>query len=191
MVGMVRSSKRWALVVLIGVTVPMLDCAPPPADEIAAESNIIRVNKFFNADPWLSFKNDGTGKIDGIRITVYLEGAGRPKGVFGDGTLLVEMYRLDRDRRGQEEATLVHKWELPPERAYAWRAKKETGMGWGYGLRLPWPDDLEVEGRQIAFVVKYVRADGGVISSSRQVVKVPSRQAAPVSMTYGRPGSAH
>lgn len=138
------------------------------------ESNIIRVNKFFSADPWLCFKNDGTGRIDGVRLTVYLEGAREPKGVFGNGTIIVEMYALEHDARKRETATLVHKWELPPEQAYPWRAKNPTGMGWGYGLRLQWPGSIDVSGRQVAFVVKYLREDGSLISSSRQVVRVPA-----------------
>jgi hypothetical protein len=143
------------------------------AGDPVAESNIIRVSKFFSADPWLSFANDGSGKIDGLRITVYLEGPNAPKGVFGDGTIIVEMYRLDYDKHGRETASPVYKWEMPPDKAYPWRAKKATGMGWGYGLRLQWPAELDVQGRQVAFVVRYVRKDGRMVNSSRQVVKVP------------------
>lgn len=138
------------------------------------ESNIVRVNKFFSQTPWLSFAGDGSNRVNGVRITVYLEGANEPKGVFGTGTLVVGMYRLDVDpATGRERSTLAYEWELPPERAYVWRAKEETALGWGYGLRLQWPDDLDVGGRQVAFVVKYLREDGRIISSSRQVLKVP------------------
>ncbi len=144
------------------------------AEDPGMESNIIRVNKFFSADPWLCFNNDGTGRVDGVRLTVYLEGASQPKGVFGNGSILVEMYRLDRDAKGSESAALLHSWELPPHEAYPWRAKRPTGMGWGYGLRLPWPDELDVAGRQVAFLVKYRRDDGRLLSSSRQVLRVPA-----------------
>jgi hypothetical protein len=154
--------------------------SPKPGDG-PVESNIIRVNKFLSADPWLCFNSDGSGRIDGFRITVYLEGAGKPKGVFGTGTIIVEMYRIDRDQRGRESAHPVHKWELPADQAYPWRAKEASGMGWGYGLRLQWSSDLDLAGRTVAFVVKYVREDGVVISSSRQVVKVPpSRDLVPL-----------
>lgn len=146
------------------------------ADDPMMESNIIRVIKFFSADPWLCFNSDGTGRVDGVRLTVYLEGTRQPKGVFGTGTIIVEMYRLDQDARGKESAALVHKWELSSSDAYPWRAKKPTGMGWGYGLRLQWPAELNVAGRQVAFVVKYRREDGGLVSSSRQVVRVPAAQ---------------
>jgi hypothetical protein len=183
-----RSRRVWVPIGLAAVLVSALHCEQPVAREGTAapvksspaavepitESNIIRVSKFFSADPWLSFASDGSGKVDGVRITVYLEGPSAPKGVFGDGTMVVEMYRLDTDKHGRETATSVYKCELPPEQAYPWRAKKPTGMGWGYGLRLQWPAELDVQGKQVAFVVRYLRTDGRVVSSSRQVVKVPA-----------------
>jgi hypothetical protein len=155
----------------------------PRVGDPGMESNIVRVNKFFGVNPWLSFCNDGTGKVDGVRCTVYLEGAAKPKGVFGNGTIVAEMYSLDSDSAGKEVATLVHTWELPPNEAYPWRAKKETYMGWGYSLRLNWPETIDVEGRQVAFMIKYVRDDGRVVSSSRQVLRVPMRGARPASVS--------
>lgn len=143
------------------------------ADGAWAESNIVRVNKFFSQMPWLSFKNDGSRTPDGVACAVYLESGDRPKGVFGDGTIIVQMFRMDRDALGREASTMIHEWELPADKAYPWRAKEKTALGWGYGLRLNWPDDLDIEGRQVAFVIKYVRGDGRVISSTPQVLRVP------------------
>ena len=40
-------------------------------------------------------------------------------------------------------------------------------------MRLHWPDTVKVSGKQVAFIIKYVREDGREISSSRQVLKVP------------------
>jgi len=138
------------------------------------ETNIIRVNKIINSAPWLSFDPDGTRKVDGIRITVYLEAADRPKGVFGDGTITVQMYRLDRDKSGQETAALAQEWVLPPEKAYQWRATEESMLGRGYSLRLKWDSSAKVNGKQIAVLVKYQRPDGRQIASTRQVLKVPA-----------------
>ncbi len=137
------------------------------------ESNVIAVRKFFSAVPWLIFNNDGSGRVDGVKITVYLEGPRGPKGVFGNGTIVVQMYRVDPGPAGRDETTLVQEWSLPPEKAYPWRIKKESGMGWGYSLRLPWDKDAGVDGRQVAIVVRYIRADGRELSSSPQVLKVP------------------
>ncbi len=145
-----------------------------PEPEI--ESNIVRVNKFFSQTPWLSFTGDGSKKVDGVSFSVYLEGPSAPKGVFGTGTIAVIMYRLNTDPNGRETATQVYEWVLRPEESYLWRAKAKTALGWGYGLRLQWPEDLDVDGRRVAFVVKYIREDGRVVNSSRQVIKVPSTQ---------------
>jgi hypothetical protein len=141
--------------------------------DAAPQSNVVRVTKFFSQNPWLSFTSDGSAKVDGVGFAVYLEGAEGPHGVFGTGSIVVTMYRLDVDPLGREIATPVHEWTLPPDKAYPWRAKRATALGWGYGMRLQWPDSVNVSGRQVAFIVKYVREDGREISSSRQVLKVP------------------
>lgn len=149
--------------------------APPPkaAPSAAPQSNVVRVTKFFNQNPWLSFTSDGSAMVDGVGFAVYLEGADGPRGVFGTGTIVVTMYRLDFDPLGREMATPVHEWVLPPDKAYPWRSKRATALGWGYGLRLQWPETVKVAGKQVAIIVKYVREDGREISSSRQVLKVP------------------
>jgi hypothetical protein len=144
------------------------------------ESNIVRVSKFFSSEPWLSFDDDGSGRINGFRCTVYLEGAGSPLGVFGTGTIIVAMFRLDRDPLGREIATPLQEWEMPADKAYPWRSKNRTLLGFGYGMRLRWDEQLKVAGKQVAFMVKYVRDDGHIINSSRQVLKVPLRGAAPL-----------
>jgi len=154
---------------------------PQPAqkadDSAPVESNIVRVNKFFSSDPWLNFGADGTNKIDGVRFAVYLESANKSTGVFGTGRIAVTMYELTRDAFGKEAATQIYEWDMPSEQAYPWRAKQMTALGWGYGFRLHWDPKLDVAGRQVAFVVKYFREDGRVITSSRQAVKVPSEDA--------------
>ena len=143
------------------------------------ESNIIQVSKFISDTPWLSFESDGSNKVGGIRVTVYLEGAGKPKGVFGSGTIVVGLYRVDRDAAGQELNTLMQEWELPPEKAFPWRAKKETFLGWGYSLRLQWDKKLDLAGKLIAVQVKYVRNDGSVVNSRSQMLRVPGGETAP------------
>lgn len=156
-----------------GTWVPWDQREQSPAPSLIS-SNIVAVNKFFSNVPWLIFDNDGTGRVDGVKITVYLQPAGGVKGVFGTGTLVVEMYRIDRGPDGREIPTLVQDWNLPPVATYPWRSKKAFAMGWGYGLRLRWDKHVDVAGRKVVFLIKYVREDGRVISSSRQVLRVPA-----------------
>lgn len=143
--------------------------APPSAEE----SNIIRVNKIFDSFPWLSFASDGSGRVDGFKCAVYLEGARSTKGVFGTGTLVVSMYRLDADALGREVPTEVQCWTFTRDEAMQFRAREMKMLGWGYGLRLRWDDQVKVSGKKIAVVIKYVRDDGRVVSSSRKVLRVP------------------
>ena len=138
----------------------------------ALRSDIVRVNAFYRS-PWLTFDSDSGGKLDGISITVYLEGSDKPKGVFGSGTIVVTMYLRRVDEGGREVLTKIHEWELPPEMAEPWQAREESWLGWGYGLRLQWDPSIEVAGRDVAFVVKYLHADGRTISTRPKVLRVP------------------
>ena len=136
-------------------------------------SDIVAVSKFFNVNPWLCFNADGSGRVNGVRFALYLQPANGTQGVFGTGTIIVQMYRLDQDEARREVPLLVQEWQYSVEKAYAFRAKQRTYLGWGYGFRLRWNDDLGVEGRQVAFVIKYIRDDGRVVLSSRQLAQVP------------------
>ncbi len=156
---------------------PVVNVYVPPDN---LEPNIVRVNKIFESFPWLSFSADGSGRVDGFKCAVYLESpASRSKGVFGRGTIVVNLYRLDKDATGRELAVPVQEWQLPPEVAYSFQAKKPTGLGWGYGLRLRWDDNVSVAGNVVAIVIKFVREDGRVVSSSRKVLRVPVTGNAP------------
>lgn len=179
-------SPRWRtpLPLGLGLLAWAAGCAQPTPDwrdprSGPVKSNIVRVNKFFSVNPWLSFGDEVSGRVNGVSFTVYLEDAEQPKGVFGNGVIVVEMYRLDHDEEGREVPVHLQTWELPPDKAYPWRAKHVTNLGWGYGLRLPWDKNLDVEGRLVAFIIKYIRDDGRVVTSSRKVLRVPSAGGSP------------
>lgn len=143
-------------------------------------SDIVQVVKFFPTNPWLVFE-PLEGKVDGVKCTVYLRAPLKDnpqgvKGFFGDGTIIVQMFLASEDESKKEKMELVHSWELPPEEAYKWRARKITVMGWGYGLRLRWPDEIKAGGRKVSFLVSYRRSDGKLIPSTRpSVLRVPLR----------------
>lgn len=141
--------------------------------EAVESSDIVAVNKFFNVNPWLCYNDDGTGRVNGVRFSLYLQSAAGTKGVFGTGTIVIQMYRLDQDEQRRELPVLVQEWQFSPEQAYAFRARQASALGWGYGFRLRWDDTASVEGRKVAFVIKYIRGDGRVVVSSRQVAEIP------------------
>ena len=136
-------------------------------------SDIVAVRAFFVEPPWLIFDHTGGGQVDGVKITLYLEGAGKPKGVFGAGTIVVTMYGVEKDAGGRLVRTQIHEWELPPEKAYPWRSIRESRFGWGYGLRLHWDPSLDVAGKEVVFVVKYVHEDGRVNATRPKAFRVP------------------
>lgn len=146
---------------------------PKPPDGGPVRSDIVSVNKFFHINPWLSFNEDGSRRVNGVKFAMYLQSPSSKKGVFGTGTIVVQMYRLDEDEKGSELPVLVQEWQYSAEKAYPFRAKEESYLGWGYGFRLKWDEGLEVEGKRVAFLVKYVRDDGRVVISSRQEATVP------------------
>jgi hypothetical protein len=150
----------------------------PPLKEVyvppdVSQSNIVQVTKFFGEFPWLSFSSGEAGTIDGFKCALYLSTpTSQGKGVFGSGTLVIEMYRLDNSPQG-ETATLVQTWELPPQDLYMFQSTKPTMLGWGYGLRLRWDEKVDVRGRKIALLIKFIREDGRIVHAQRQVLRVP------------------
>ncbi len=140
--------------------------------------DIIRVVKIINTNPWLKFDPLGS-KVDGFRCTLYLSApvvgeSGRQgeKGVFGAGTIIVQMFAVEFDKTTKREVLReLHKWDLDRDEAYKYRAKKAEALGWGYGLRLRWPDGLDVAGQKVAFHMSYRRQDGSVIPSSRPTIR--------------------
>ncbi len=147
-------------------------------------SDIVRVFLIYPTVPWLVFDDQGGGRVDGFTCSVYLispvydpvSGKTHEKGMFGSGTIVVEMYRLGVDAAGREVSALVQTWDLPPEQAMRFRGRKPKFLGWwGYGLRLRWDKDVNVTDEDVAIVVKYVRDDGRVVPTRRKVMHVPSR----------------
>lgn len=146
-------------------------------------SDIVRVFLIYPTVPWLVFDNQGGGMVDGFTCSVYLispvydpvRGKILEKGVFGTGTIVVEIYRLSKDGAGQEISALVQTWELPPDEAMKFRGRNPKLLGWGYGLRLQWDKDVKVAGEDVAIVVKYVRDDGRVVPTRRKQLHVPTK----------------
>lgn len=197
MMKVVRNFLRAAAPVALGLLSATAGCQQPTQsfntastekkgnfhDDPPVVSNIVRVNKFYSQQPWLSFDQDGSGNIDGFKCSVYLESPEYKKGVFGTGTIVASLYRVTFDPTGREVATPVQEWELSAEKSLPWRARQPTLLGWGYGLRLQWDKKQDLAGQEISIVIKYIRDDGRVIGSKRQVLRVPSKGNSAMTMT--------
>lgn len=148
-----------------------IESVPAPPDD----PNVVGVRKFVSQEPWLSFNREGLRQAEGFKATVYLESGTTGRGAFGDGTLRISMYTVDRDSKG-ERLRLAKRWEISPEDSIPWRARRPTQLGWGYGLRLPW-GDANVAGKEVEFVFQFVRKDGAMLSAEPIRMKVPPNSA--------------
>ena len=142
--------------------------------------DIVQVKKFFPGNPWLSFDEAGDPNPEGFKVNVYLVCAANGRGVFGDGNIIVTMYSLpprsNESNPQSADSKLEKQWVLTPEDCMPYRATRKGVMGFGYGLRLGWGDDVDVLGKTIVVTIAFERRDGTIIKSQPQTFKVPARR---------------
>ena len=136
--------------------------------------DIVTVNTFYSAKPWLNFDVPPRNVPDGFKFTLYMTGAGSARGVFGDGTIHIDMYRVETDAGGETTRPHARRWSFDTEQAYPYRAKRQVRFGRGYGFRLDW-QEAEVLGKEVMIVASFERFDGRVISSQPKYLKVPKK----------------
>jgi len=76
-------------------------------------------------------------KLPGLAGRVYLLGKDLGKSVKGEGKLLVDLY--ESDKTGTDEPRLLEHYEFPGA-VLNQLLKKDTWIGWGYTVFLPWPE---------------------------------------------------
>ncbi len=154
----------------------------PPRDnqrvnpqQVAAmrEPNVLGVAAFYDPfDPWLW--TESHEKPRGIIIkALYLQGP-NAKGVFGDGVIRPRLYVRELNDRGEVNWILVKEWTFTVEDAVPFRSKKQSEMGWGYRLHLPWEDLARLAGREVRMVVEFDRIDGRRVTSGKKDFRVPA-----------------
>lgn len=137
--------------------------------------DINRVSTFYDTlRIWLNFDSPPSSVPQGLKFSVFLTASDSELGVFGDGIIRIEMFRIDRGSNDQPLRTPVRQWSFDAQEAYPYRRKKPTRYGWAYGFRLPW-GDVEVLGREILLIVSFERPDGTVIHGQPKYLKVPKR----------------
>ncbi len=134
---------------------------------------IIGVTSYWTTKPWLSFDTPPTNIPGGFKFVLYLTGANSRLGVFGDGLVHVDMYRIDRSATGgKSDRQHVRRWSFTTEEAYAYRARRAYRLGHGYGFRLDW-GAAAVLGEEIMVVPAFERKDGQTIFGQPKYLKVP------------------
>lgn len=135
--------------------------------------DIVAVATFVDKrSPWLNFDDPPRDIPGGIKIPLYLTANDNPLGVFGDGALYVDMYRVDHGPDGTEEPQHLKRWTFNTKEAYLFGTRKKQRVGWGYQLMLNW-GDVDVLGKEAMFIVSFKRYDGRIIRGKRIYVKVP------------------
>ncbi len=137
--------------------------------------DIIRVSTFYNKqNPWLNFDRPPRPVPGGVKFTVYLSSPDTALGVFGDGVIHVDLFRVDSDADGDPVQTPLRRWSFDKDQAYPYRVRRKSRLGWAYGFRLPW-GEVDVLGKEVMFLVSFERRDGRVIYGQPVRLKVPRK----------------
>lgn len=137
------------------------------------EPNVLNVAAYYAPyNPWV-WTNDRS-RVRGIIISALYLGGPDVLGVFGDGIIQPRLYVLEPDENDVKQPKLTVEWAFDPAQALPFRAKKRTAMGWGYGMRLLWSEDLDLSGKDIRMTVSFERRDGRTVHSGKKDFKVPS-----------------
>jgi hypothetical protein len=134
--------------------------------------NIVQVSRFYNKqNPWVNFDKPPRRVPGGVKVTVYLSTPDRDVGVFGDGSINFDLYRIDRIPGQPPVQTHLHRWNYPPEKAARYRAP-ESRLGRGYRVVLNW-GDIDVFEEEIMIQVTFERVDGQILQGRPMYFHVP------------------
>ncbi len=168
--------KHVALLCGIGIAVVLAGCSTTSTgvrtDRSSKHRNrqarVRRVVCLYDQKPWLNLDSAGDRDPEGLHYRIFLdEGAG--SGVFRNGVLRVEMYRIDRMSADRIERTLVSDWEYPTS---AFQQVKSNILGSGYHLRLRWALK-ELAGHEIEMITQFKDTDGNIVRSATKRLHVP------------------
>ncbi len=135
--------------------------------------DIVQVATFVDKlNPWLNFDNPPRDVPGGLKLAVYFTSSNGPLGVFGDGTVLIDMYRMDGGPANRKELVHLKQWRFSTEEAYQYGFRERQRTGWGYQFRLEWGEN-DVLGEEVVFIVSFERYDGRVVRGKRNFFKVP------------------
>lgn len=158
------------VICLLPTTLLLAGCETGQPHYGQVHDDVVRIGQYFSAMPWLY---DEAGTPSGVAVRLYLYSASTGKGVFVPGTIKVDMYGFRRLPNGRIGRELLHSWEFNEETARAMRMTKAAIMGDSYGMILKWPDDMDLSDRDVQFVYRYRRRDGGEIVRDGSHLRVP------------------
>lgn len=171
-----RPHRRSAGIVLLGLTIAAGTSACRSSGRAegrgpAGQAIIRRVACVYDQNPWLDLDRLGDRDVEGLWFRVFLDpGSGR--GVHAEGTLHVEMYRVDRKRDGQGAAvrTLVSDWHYATS-DFA-RIAKPGMLGDGYVPQFVWAEK-SLAGSDVDVVIWFEDTDGNIARAGTKRLSIP------------------
>ncbi|TWT42374.1 hypothetical protein RAS1_35050 [Phycisphaerae bacterium RAS1] len=136
----------------------------------AASDDVVQITQFYSNYPW---RVDYDDRITGFKVAVYFVSAATERGTFVSGDILCWLYQRVRRADGRRDRELLHTWRLSEQEAAGFRFRERKQLGFGYGLVLTWPSNIDVHGREIEIVMGYDRSDGRTILGPPRTMKVP------------------
>lgn len=175
MIFATRILKTIFILSLVAATFAQTGCRSTGAQSHRTTSSrrkqpiIQRIACLYDQRPWLT-KLDLAGDRDpeGIKYRVFLD-PGTGKGIWTDGEFVIKMYRLDRNKAGKIERTLVSDWIYPSN---AMNTIKSKLLGQGYYLLLRW-HSKDLAGHEIELVTQFTDSNGWVVRAGTKRFPIP------------------
>jgi hypothetical protein len=128
----------------------------------------LSVRTLFELRPWLNLDATGDPDPEGVHYRVFLDD-GRQRGVWLDGTFLVELYDVTRQPDGTAGRTLLSDWTVATSDVQRLESRL---LGRGYHMRLRWAKK-GTAGREVEIVTRYRAPDGRVFQAATKRLRVP------------------
>lgn len=133
-----------------------------------SRGSLVRLACLYDQKPWLNLDKASDRDPEGIHYMVFAH-TGGGRGMFVDGTFLIEMYQIDRNAAGALERKLVSDWIVPTDTVQRIKSKL---WGEGYHLRLRWATK-DIAGHEIELVTRFKDRNGNVAVAGIKQFRVP------------------
>ncbi len=134
--------------------------------------NIVTVPRFYNKEnPWINFEDPPTDEPQGIKIVLYMQSPDQKLGIYGDGTIVANIYDVEKTSGGPEKRTHLKQWAFDPDQAAIFHGKRSR-LGQPYFLVLAWPE-LNLVGKEILIAISFQRKDGRLVKARPVHIRVP------------------
>jgi len=162
------------IVILICMVCILAGCRTPGTHSQTNKSRrgqplVRRLACLYEKKPWLT-NLDIAGDLDpeGIKFRAFLD-PGTGKGVWLTGMFKIEMYKIDRNARGEYTRTLVSDWIYPSSKINRLHSKI---LGNGYHFLLRW-HSKDLAGHEIELVTQFEDANGWIARASTKRFSIP------------------